>query len=108
MPFTFRFPFLFDIIGGTIMVTFNGTVSAQSGAGEAVTIKITKPDSTIVNVTASTTVTGSFTATYNALPAGTYTAQATIPVDTVYKSVSSSIVSFTVLLLDRTITLTVS
>ncbi len=61
--------------------TFEGSVSAEAGAGEVVTITVTKPDGTqAAPIMAQTDASGNFTATYTDVP-GSYSAVASIGID---------------------------
>lgn len=88
-------------------VTFDGVVSAQAVAGETVTLHVTKPDSTIETLTTVTLADLSYTTTKDYLP-GTYSVQSSIDADNLYKAALSTTISFTVSLMDRTITVNVS
>lgn len=87
-------------------VTFLGSVSAEAGPGETVTVTIQKPDSTTDTVTGMTDAQGMFTAAYNAAP-GHYSASASVPADALYLAATSNTVQFDVQLASRTITLSV-
>lgn len=90
-----------------VNVVFNGVVSAQSNSGETVTLTITKPSGTADVITATTNADKTFTAT-KAYTAGTYSVTASIGADAEYKATSSTSITFTVNLLDRTVTVTVT
>jgi hypothetical protein len=74
-------------------VTFNGSVSAQAGTGETVTIKIIGP--TMDTLTAQTQADGTFNATPTKtyLP-GNYTAVGHIDADELYSGVDTPVISF--------------
>ncbi len=96
MGFPYTFPITFD--GGTLMVTFNGTITKTDlspVSNMVVSIVIIKPDTTIATVNATSNATGAFTTVYDAIP-GTYTAKATTVENTTYLEGSSNVVSFTV------------
>lgn len=90
-------------------VTFNGIVSAQATAGETVTLHVTLPDNTIETLATITLIDLSFNTTKDYLP-GVYSVYVSIDADNHYKAASSAHapVSFTVGLMDRTITVNVS
>lgn len=94
-------------MGKTGQVTFSGTVSAQAQAGEAVIVKVTKPDSSIDTLNAATDAQGNYTVT-QPYPAGTYSATAHVDADSQYQSADSPAVAFTVALAQRTVTLNVA
>ncbi len=87
--------------------TAGGQVSAQAQAGEQVKIKIIKPDSSSVDVSATTNQDGSYSATVDLDPGSGYVAQAHIDQDATFMAADSPAVPFDVLVA-RTITLTVS
>ncbi len=96
MPFPYTFPIIFD--GGSLMVTFNGTITKidlSPVSDMIVSIAITRPDTTVNVVTATSNATGAFTAVYDAIP-GIYTAKATTVENDIYLAGSSNVVSFTV------------
>lgn len=88
-------------------VTFSGTVSAQASAGETVTIKVSQAGVVIDTLTTVTLAdrTYSVTKQYNA---GTYTVQSHMDADAAYSAVDTTIVSFTVALSSRTLTVSVT
>jgi hypothetical protein len=90
-----------------VNVVFSGSVSAQTTTGETVTLKVTKPDLTMDTWTTPTLADKTFTLT-KPYPAGNYSIVVSIPADTEYKAAISSSTPFTVNLLDRTITVTVT
>ena len=94
-------------VGNTMNVTFNGSVSAQVANGETVTLVITKPDATKDTWTTTTLADKTFTLT-KPYPSGSYSIVVSIAADAEYKTATSSSVPFTVNLLDRTITVTVT
>ena len=89
-------------------VTFTGAVSKQAQEGEAVTITVTKPDSSQEQVTANTAADGSFSATYSAPAGAGYKAVASIAEDALYQAATSPVVSFDIGKDPRTITLNVA
>lgn len=94
-------------------VTFNGTVNAQAGVGEVVTITVTKPDNTKVTLTAPTDANKAFIKAYTDV-AGDYSAVAsvaqTVDADNIYSPATSPIKAFTIVKMSvvRTITLVVA
>lgn len=94
--------------GLTKMITFTGTVSSQAAAGESVTITITKPNSGgTATVLATTSGSGSFSATYTDIAGVGYSAVASVAADSTYAAATSPSVSFIIGLIARTVTLTV-
>ncbi len=96
MPFPYTFPIIFN--GDSLMVTFNGTITKTDlspVSNMVVSIVITKPDTTIATVNATSNATGAFTTVYDATP-GIYSAKATTVENTTYLAGSSNVVSFTV------------
>ncbi len=93
------------------MVTLSGTVkesaSGKAISGKAVTMVITKPDSTTETLSAVTDADGSFSATYNAAP-GNYTAKASTAEDAVYLAGTSLSVPFSAGKIPVTVTLLIS
>jgi hypothetical protein len=107
-------PYIPKIQGGaSLKVTFEGilkeAVSGNPVSAKPVNIKVTKPDNSSENLTA-TTLAGAFTTNATYTVAGNYTAVASYPGDATYNSVSSPSVSFVVTAskLDLIITLTAS
>lgn len=90
-------------------MTFAGSVSAEDGAGEIVTINIfgADPVTPVYTASAATDAGGNFTVAID-IAVGTYTAQAGIPEDNTYLAVQSALVPFAVGKLPRTITLAVT
>jgi hypothetical protein len=88
-------------------VTLSGTVSAQAASGETVTITVLKPDGTKDPWTTTTDTTGAYTLTKTYTVAGTYSAVATVSADAQYAAATSPTVSFTITLVNRTVTLNV-
>ena len=91
-----------------VNVVFSGSVSAQSAAGETVTLKVTKPDITIENLTALTLADKTFTFTKQYTVVGQYSVVAHVDADAQYKAADSPSVTFNVVLQDRTITVAVT
>jgi len=91
---------------GEKMVTFTGTVSAQSTPRQ-VTIQVNKPSGGIDTVSTTTDSNRNFSVQYNTSLVGSYSAQATASEDTQYLSSTSPIVNFTVSKQPSTITLNV-
>lgn len=89
-------------------VRFDGGVSAQATDGEAVTITITKPDTTTETLVALTQADRSYSASATYVVAGSYSAKAHGDADGVYKAWDSVAVSFTITLALRTGTLNVT
>jgi hypothetical protein len=87
---------------------FRGVVSAQIQAGETVTISVTKPDSTIDTLTATTLADRTYSVVKEYLVAGNYSVKAAVAADAAYQGATSNSVPFTVSLATRTITLTVN
>jgi len=90
-----------------VNVVFNGSVSAQVASGETVTLTVTKPDSTKDSWTTTTLADKTFTLT-KPYPAGNYSLVVHIDKDAEYTAADSTSVPFTVALVNRTITVTVS
>lgn len=88
-------------------VTFSGTVSAQAASGETVTVTVTKPDTTKDTLNAKTDATGTYSVSQTYTVAGAYSATATVPADAQYAAATSPAVSFTIALVNRTVTLNV-
>jgi hypothetical protein len=93
-----------------VMININGnlkeTISELPITGKVVSVAITKPDSTIETLTATTDNLGNYTTQYNALP-GNYIARANTAEDAIYLAGVSPIVPFTVCKLPVTLTLNV-
>lgn len=91
-----------------VNVVFNGSVSAQAAAAETVTLKVTKPDATIENLTTTTLADKSFTFTKQYTVVGQYSIIAHVDADAQYKAADSPSVTFNIVLQDRTITVAVT
>ena len=89
-------------------IKFNGLVSAQAQAGEAVTITVTKPDSTQEILTANTLADKTFETTKQYAVAGAYSATFHVDADAEYKAADFGPVNFNVELANRTITATIT
>lgn len=98
----------YEGVTDSVNVTFNGSVSAQATAGETVTLKVTKPDTTVDTLTTTTLADRTYTLSKIYTVAGNYSVIASVPADATYKAATSASVAFTINLLDRTITVTVT
>ena len=90
------------------LVTITGSVSAQVAADQIITIVITKPGGTPVSLpNVKTDANRNFSTTYSEV-AGNYTLVASIAADSQYAAASSGVISFSIALVPRTITVTVA
>lgn len=90
-------------------VTFTGSISKQSAAGEIVSIKVTKPDNSTETLTTTTKADLSLTPVVKAYDvAGNYSAIASVVADAGYLAASSPSMPFIVSLQARSIVLNVS
>lgn len=88
--------------------TFHGTVSAQTQAGETITLTVIKPDGTSDVFTALTLADKSYSVTRTYTVAGNYSVTAHVDADAEFNAANSTPYQFTIALQDRTITVNVT
>lgn len=98
----------FEEVVDVANIAFKGAVTAQTQAGEVVTLTVKKSDNTVTDVFTATTIADK---TYVSSPrpyvAGDYSVFAHVDADAEYRAADSAPFAFTVALLDRTITVSV-
>jgi hypothetical protein len=100
---------IYKTLGGSQMgqVNFTGVVSAQSGAGEQITVTITKPGGGTSTISGITDSTRAYSIVYSDVAGTGYKAVASIAADADYSAATSPSVTFDIGKATRTITLSV-